>query len=219
MAYYDLFVQMDDAGAAATQAKLLGFSGIAARAVPAVKDPGFDFVNAVVISPKTPDELHSELERIRQKYEIIAVSGGDYEVNRASCEDNRVDILLHPEKGRMDSGIDHICAKSAADNGVSISIVFSELLNSKNRPREIYFLQRNAYLCRKYGARMISVSGASGIWEMRAPREMASIAHVMGLEINEAIASVSSVPEEKIAANREKLSGSRFGEVRLVKGD
>lgn len=218
MIYYDLWVQMEDTVSAAKQAKLLGFGGIASKTVPAIKEPGFDFVNAIVISPKNPDELHSELERNRGNYELIAVSGGDYEVNRAACEDNRVDLLLHPERGRMDSGIDHICAKSAADNNVAIAIVFSELLNSKNRPREIYFLQRNAYLCRKYGAKMISVSGASGIWEMRAPRELASIAHVMGLEINDAISSVSSFPEEKITANREKLSGSRFGEVRLVKG-
>ena len=221
MIYYDLHVAIAEAEKAISRAKILGFGGImlsnnAADALQPAKEEGFDIVTGIIINPQTTDELQSSLERARNSHEIVAVAGGDYEINRAACDDNRVDILLHPERGRGDSGMDHICAKAAADNGVSIGMVFGEILNSKNRPRSIYFMQRNVYLCKKYNTPVISVSGAANIWEMRAPRELASIAHVMGLELNEAIESVSLIPEQRIRENREKLAGSRFGEVRVL---
>jgi ribonuclease P/MRP protein subunit RPP1 len=221
MIYYDFHQEIADIQAAIRQAKLLGFSGMAvAGADKTMKDEklreGFDLVSMVILKPKNPEELNIELERSRKAFEIIAVQGGDYEVNRSACEDNRVDLLLNPERGRLDSGIDHICAKAAADNSVAIEINFNGILNAKNRPRMVYFLKRNVYLCKKYNAPLITTSGASNIWEMRAPRELAAISHVLGMEINEAIESVSLVPEEKLKINRDKLSGLRFGEVKIV---
>ena len=218
MAYYDLHVEVADAVSAVKHAKLLGFSGIAL--MNAEQKSGnediFSIISAVMIRPKSVEELKRELEKFRPKAEIIAVHGGIYDVNRAACEDPRVDLLCHPERGRSDSGLDHICAKAAAENNVAIEINFSDLLNSRSRPKQIYFMQRNIYLCSKYGAKLITTSGASEIWEMRAPRELASIASVLGLDIGVAIDSVSSIPEEKININREKLSGSRVGGVKIV---
>lgn len=225
MIYYDLNLQVADFGAAVRQAKLLGFSGISAFVNHEISElkkisEGLDIVSSIMLSPRNPDELYAELDKNRKRFEIIAVAGGDYEVNRSACEDNRVDILLHPELGRMDSGIDHICAKAAADNSVAIEINFNQILNAKSRPRMIYFLKRNIYLCGKYSAPVITTSGARSIWDMRAPRELASVSHVLGMDLNRAIDSVSIIPEEKIKANREKLSGIRYGEVKVIeKGD
>ncbi len=218
MAYYDLHVEVADEVSAVRQAKLLGFSGIAllnAEQKTESKE-SFSIISAVMIRPKSVEEMKRELEKFRPKAEIVAVHGGIYDVNRAACEDPRVDLLCHPERGRNDSGLDHICAKAAAENSVAIEINFSDLLNSRSRPKQIYFMQRNIYLCSKYGAKLITTSGASEIWEMRAPRELASIASVLGLDIGVAIDSVSSIPEEKININREKLSGSRVGGVKIV---
>lgn len=221
MAYYDLHVEIENGEEAIMQAKKLGFNGIAlinSKEVPyqiALKE-GVELINAVAIAPKNLGELDAELASKRASSEIIAVYGGDYETNRAACSDSRVDILFHPEKGRSDSGLDHICVKAAAENGVMIEINFAELLNARIRPREISFLRRNIFLCNEYNAKMIITSGAKNIWEMRPPRDMASVASVLGMSIKDAIDSVSTNLEERIAINREKLKGKRFGEVRVV---
>lgn len=222
MSYYDLHVEVADAENAVKRAKLLGFSGIALMGTPdkiLLKDDNFDIISAIILKPKSVDELKNDIEKFRNKVEILAVHGGIYEINRSACEDPRVDLLCHPERGRIDSGLDHICAKAAAENGVALEINFSELLNSRSRPKQIYFMQRNIYLCNKYGTKLITTSGASDIWEMRAPRELASIANVLGLDIGLAIDSVSSIPGEKISINREKLSGSRIGSVKVIGDD
>lgn len=219
MTYYDIHVEIAEAESAVKRAKLLGFSGIALMGTPdksLIKEDGFDIVSAIILKAKTVEELKSEIDKFRSKVEILAVHGGIYEINRAACEDARVDLLCHPERGRIDSGLDHICTKAAAENGVALEINFGELLNSRSRPKQIYFMQRNIYLCNKYGAKLITTSGASDIWEMRAPRELASIANVLGLDIGLAIDSVSTIPGEKVLVNREKLSGSRIGGVKVI---
>ena len=125
-------------------------------------------------------------------------------------------MLCSPERGRKDSGLDHICVRSASENNVAIEINFNEVLNSKNRSQSLSFLRRNIYLCNKYNAKIITTSGAKSIWEMRSPRELASLTNLLGLDIKSAIDSVSSVPEEIINTNREKISGKRIGNTKIV---
>ena len=51
---------------------------------------------------------------------------------------------------------------------------------------------------------------------MRSGRELASIAHLLGLELGDAINAASVVPEELVNTNRDKISGKKTEGVTIV---
>jgi len=75
-----------------------------------------DIYLGVKIEPETPEEMKKIIEKVREEVVIIIVSGGKYSVNRAACENSKVDILMHPELGRVDNGLDEVCLKEATKN-------------------------------------------------------------------------------------------------------
>ncbi|MBI5060937.1 MAG: hypothetical protein HZB67_01340 [Candidatus Aenigmarchaeota archaeon] len=177
-----------------------------------------DIVKVLVIKANTIEELEKNVRKTRNQAEVIIVHGGDYEINRAACESSYVDILAHPELGRKDSGLDHICMKAAQENNVAIEINFREILESykKNRVYVLSSMRENIRLCKKYGTGVITSSGAYSKWGLRSGRELASIASVLGLELGEAIASVSTIPEALVKNNREKLADRKWEGVTVV---
>lgn len=182
------------------------------------KAEGIDLVSCIIIKSDSAADLDKAIRKVRNKAEIIMVHGGDYDINRAACENSMVDILCHPELGRKDSGLDHVCIKAASENKVAIEINFREILESYKR-RRIYILsamKKNVKLAKKYGASIVTTSGAVTKWGMRSGRELASFAYLLGLELGEAITTTSTVPEEMIRINREKLAGNSFEGVSIV---
>lgn len=207
----------------ASMGKQLGLSGLgivqyypSARELPEIE--GIDLISSVMIKPAKPEELAKLIGSAREKAEILMVHGGDYDVNRAACENSAVDMLCHPELGRKDSGLDHICARAAHDNNVAIEVNFREVLESFKRNR-IYILsalRKNIDLCKKYDTKIITNSSAVTKWGMRSARELAAIANLLGLDLGKAIETTSSIPEQMIKENREKLAGKRYEGVREV---
>lgn len=180
--------------------------------------PDIDIVNCVMIKPKNAGELVELAGKVREKCEVLMVHGGDYDINRAACENSMIDVLCHPELGRHDSGIDHICAKAAGDNDVAIEINFREILESsrKGRAYVLSAMKRNIKLAQKYDFDIVTASGAVSKWDMRSGRELAAVANVLGLDLGYSIDTVSSVPKSIVSKNREKLSGTRWQGVRVV---
>lgn len=229
MPYYDLHAHSNlsigenTVEEMADMAKRLGLAGIGiVRYYPArgelPKIDGLDVVSSIMLKASNPDELSSLAEKARPKAEVLLVHGGNYDVNRAACENSMVDVLCHPELGRKDSGLDHICIRAAHDNNVAIEVNFREILESYKRNR-IYVLsamKKNIELCRKYETRLITCSSAVTKWGMRSGRELAAFAHLLGLELGKSIETTSVVPEQIIRENREKLAGKRFEGVREV---
>ncbi len=177
-----------------------------------------DVVNVIMLKPKNPEELNILATKARNSAEILMVHGGDYDINRAACENKLIDILCHPELGRKDSGLDHICVKAAAENNVAIEINSREILESykKQRVHIIAAMKKNVMLCKNYNAGVIIASGAVTKWNMRSPRDMAALGNILGLELGKAIDSVSTVPEGIVKQNREKLEGKRWEGVTIV---
>ena len=207
----------------AEMAKRLGLSGIAiAQYYPTVaeipKIDGIDIVSAVMIKASSPKEMGDIAEKMRKRCELLLVHGGDYDVNRAACENPLIDILCHPELGRKDNGIDHICVKAANENNVAIEINFREILESYKRHR-VYVLgaiKKNIKLCEKYDTEMVTTSAAVSKWGLRSGRELAAIAHLLGLELGHSILSVSDIPKEIIESNRKKLSGRAWEGIEII---
>ncbi len=232
MPFYDLHVHSslsigeDTPEEIAEFAKRLGFAGIGivtyyeGKAVELPKIEGIDIISSVIIKPSSVDELNALANKVRNHAEILMVHGGDYDINRAACENPMIDVLCHPELGRKDSGIDHICAKAAAENNVAIEINFREILESHKRHRVhvLSAMRKNAMLCRKYGAKAVSVSSAVTKWGMRSGRELAAVAYLLGMELGSAIATASDMPQEIVRINREKLAGNRWEGVSVVNG-
>lgn len=231
MPFYDLHVHTslsigeDTVEETANFAKILGLSGVAIiryytheKLSPLPEIEGIDIINAAMIKPGSVEELHEMARKIRNSTELLLVHGGDYEINRAACESSLVDVLVHPELGRKDSGLDHICVKAARENNVAIEVNFREVLESykKRRVFVLSAIKKNIKLCRNYSTNMVTASGAVNKWGLRSGRELASISHLLGLDLGVAIDSVSTVPEEIVRVNREKLAGKRWEGVSVV---
>ena len=191
-------------------AERLGFAGIAivdrietakelAEARKEVLDakPKIDVLIGAEITVDRAHKLAAKVNALREAADLIVVSGGDDEINRAACENPRVDILAHPELMRKDGGIDHVIAGFAAKNGVAIELNFRGFLQSyrKIRCHVLTHMRKNAMLAEKYGAPLIVTSAAQNTYEMRAGRDMASLASLAGLATDRAIRTVSEIPE------------------------
>jgi ribonuclease P/MRP protein subunit RPP1 len=181
------------------------------------KIDGVDTVSCVIIKADNPSEMSEIATKIRNKTEIVMVHGGDYDINRAACDSSIIDVLCHPELGRKDSGLDHICVKAASENSVAIELNFREILESYKRKR-IYILssiRKNVNLAKKYGARIVTTSGAVNKWGLRSGRDLASFAYLLGLDLGDAIETTSTIPAEMVRINREKLAGKAWEGIRV----
>ncbi len=151
----------------------------------------------VEIVAKNPQDMANKVNRFREPADIVIVSGGDIDINRAACENPKVDILAHPEYKRKDSGLDHVMAAAAAKNKVAIELNFRSFLHATGRQRAYLLagMQRNAMLCKKFDAPIVVTSAAQNTWEMRAGKDLSTLAYICGMDVENAINTVSSIPE------------------------
>jgi len=234
MKFYDLHVHSDfsigtsSVSAIAKMAKRLGLAGIAVADLfideprlgklreateAAAKEHGIDVHTGVELQPKDPEELKRMLDAVRGVADVVIVAGGDYKVNRAACEDARVDILAHPEFGRKDNGLDEQCFAAAIKNNVAIEINFRHVLFSYKRSRAhvLEHIATNIRLANEKGAKLIVCSGANSTWEMRDARQMIAVTNVLGMDLSKAFLSSSEIPLSIIARNRKVLDGTEIG--------
>lgn len=129
--------------------------------------------------------------------ELNIIFGGDENTNNKALENKKTDILVSPERNAKkdnlhfrDSGLNQVLCKLAADNKVAIGFNLSDLLNSKERNVLLGRMRQNVELCRKYKIKMVLASFARNKYEQRNPRDMESLARVLGMnekEIKEAL--------------------------------
>lgn len=218
MAFYDYHAHAENFDETIKTAKSLGLTGMCLvsnwtniqdfqsfkkQVEPYKKE--IDIVIGIEIKEKHTKipELASNL---REEAEIILVHGGDLEVNRAAVETAEVDILLHPELGREDSGIDHTMARLAKKNNVAIEFSLSDLIQSSKitRSKLLRSMLENAKLVRKYRVPFVLTSGAFGASGLRSASELFSLGKVLGFQDKEIKISMS---DSVIKENRKRLSG------------
>lgn len=215
-----------------SRAKILGYKGICIteyfqsrkqieelkkRCKEIGKENGIDIF--VGFQARNVKEL-SQLANLRREFDILLVQGGDVNLNRKAVETAEVDILLHPEFDRIDSGFNHTMAKLAKENNVAIEVNFREiLLSSKNtRAHIIRNITENVKLCKKFHVQLIICSGAISHLQMKDPKVLISMGKILGLELSEAKKCVSEVPENIIKMSKERQSENWIGPgVKLVK--
>ena len=233
MKFYDLFVQSNLSGGENTIeqlvefAKKLGYSGVAIcdnyqgleklnelkNSISTLKTD-IEVYFGVNIIAKDVNEMKEIVNKTREKVDIIVVSGGDYSINRSACDDSRVDILMHPELGRVDSGLDEPSLEAATQSNVAIGISFREILYNFRKPRAyiLNHISRNLMLCNHFRTPAVICSCAQSTWGMRNPREFVSLLNVLGPDIGRAFASVTSIPQAIVEENKKTLKGSKITE-------
>jgi ribonuclease P/MRP protein subunit RPP1 len=207
-AFYDLYVHAYPEGGStvsrmALAAKGLGYAGICVANHPEffldVKGEfeGAEVIQGVEVEAKNAHELRKQVDRFRGRVKVLAVHGGDPGINRAACEDERVDILLHTPDGKT-SGINHILAKLAADKHVAIGFELAPLIFGKggSRVRMLSYYRTNLALVKKYGTPYVVVSGAMSHYDLRDVRTALSLCRLFGMGEKDALKGLAYYPAE-----------------------
>jgi ribonuclease P/MRP protein subunit RPP1 len=163
---------------------------------------GFEIFRGIELVEENPSKLNGLIGKFRQSVDVLIVHGGSETVNRAALENPRVDILNHPAFDKS-SGLNQVLAKAAAENGVAIGLTLRPLLHSRGsrRIRLLSDLRANLDLARKYDVSLVLSSDAVSCFDLRSPMETLALAEVCGLGEDEAIDSISTVPEKIISRN------------------
>lgn len=149
---------------------------------------GWNVSRATFLEAEDWGELKRKILEEREDAEVLVFLGGDEELNRKAASDSRVDVLLHPERGRKDSGVNHVTAEEASENNVAIGFEFQQLLtSSKKKSHVLAHWRRNLMLCEKYDAPYIITTGAEEKYDLRAPRDLASVIESLGYNGSDAV--------------------------------
>jgi ribonuclease P/MRP protein subunit RPP1 len=222
MKFYDMCVQLEhyeDIDKIIRFSRELGWNGLG-LVVPFAEFPkvreklknnkAVDIVLGAEIKVKNPNELRKRVLRIRKKTELIVVYGGDLEINRKALETPEVDILVHPWGStrfelRNDSGLNHISARLAHKNNVSIGIDFRDLLYSYKRDRTKIFKNMliASKLIRKYRSPFVLSSGALSPFDLRGRDSLKTFGNLLGFAGNQVNHALS---DKIINENRKRLS-------------
>ncbi len=196
----------------APEAKRLGYSGIAFikssknyNETADINPPDdFSIFSGVEIYAKNPDDLRKNVQRFREHNDILIVNGGDIKINRAACEDPRVDILAHPYKNRRDSGINHVLAKKAAENNVAIELNINSIIRTRLslRAKILSQFRQILKLQRKFKFPLIIASNAYSTYDLRTPEDITAFAGCLEMTYEEIRNSLSKNPIDIIERSK-----------------
>lgn len=180
----------------------------------------FEVFRGIELVEENPSKLNSLIGKFRKSVDVLIVHGGSENVNRAALENPRVDILNHPAFDKS-SGLNQVLAKAAAENNVAIGLTLRPLLHTRGprRVRLLSDLRANLDLARKYDVSLVLSSGAMSCFDLRSPMEALALAEVCGLEEDEALEAMTTVPERIISRNRPGPGYVREGVEVLEEGD
>jgi ribonuclease P/MRP protein subunit RPP1 len=168
------------------------------------KHSKIQILKGVEIHPKNPQDLKRKLQKFRKKSDLLLVHGGDLKINRAACENSRVDILSHPYRGRRDSGINHVFARKAAENRVAVEFNLKYLFKTRfnHRYRVLSQFRDILKLQRKFEFPLIITSGANSIYDLRSPLDIMALTRCFGMDKEEAHQALSETPRQIIETNK-----------------
>ena len=162
----------------------------------------------IEISCKNPEDLRKKVQKSRRKADILMVRGGDLKVNRAACEDQRVDVLSQPYRSRRDTGLNHVLARKAAENSVAIELNLKILFktNLRYRYRVISQFRHIIELQRKFKFPLIITTNANSKYDLRSPQDISAFARCFQMTFEESFDAISKTPLEIIKTNKARDS-------------
>lgn len=156
---------------------------------------GIDVVEGVAITAVEPSRASGLLGNHRPDTTVVAVRGGTAAMNRFAVEQPAVDVLSNPlgfagptadgDTGREgDPDVDHVLAKTAAENGVHVEISLAPLIGDAggSRVRAIQSLRRLRKLVDQYDTPYVVTADARSHLGMRSPRDLSALGDVVGFD-------------------------------------
>lgn len=167
-----------------------------------------DFASRIDLKPRTPNELLSNLRRIRRKIEIVSVLCDSKNVSRQAAKDRRVDLLNFPPTDFRNRFFDMAEAELASNSVATLEIDMRLLLTLEGptRTRLLSVLRKEAGIAEGFHLPIVLSSGASNEILLRKPVEVAALASLFDLSKESALEAVSKNPVAIVKRNREKLS-------------
>jgi ribonuclease P/MRP protein subunit RPP1 len=158
-----------------------------------------------VVSASTKG-LQNQISSVRDQVDFLSVHGGTEVINRAACEDPSVDMLAHPDCCGQSLSI--AAVRAASQNEVAIGFDLRPMIQLRGGPRSkwLTIFRRNLELARKFDLEMIINTDARSHLDLRAPREMITLAKLAGMEQEEAEAALM-YPQNIIELNRKRWAG------------
>ncbi len=137
------------------------------------------------------NHMENDLKTVEGKVNIA--EGGNLKRNRKIVRKPKVDVLMNPVKPK-ERPFDRSIATVAKENNVSIGITLKKLLEYRGMEKTAYLrsLKYLGKLVEKENCSFIIASGAKEKLDMRAPRELASIGHLLGFNEEKSLDTVSS---------------------------
>lgn len=194
-----------------------GYDGIVVRNhgdTPSSYDPeeireayGIDVVPGVEIRATDSSRASGFVGTYRGDRPLVAVHGGDTDINRFAVEQPAVDVLAHPMRGEGD--FNHVLAKEAAANGVRVELSFANVLRKSGGPRvrALRDLRKLHELLEQYDAPFVVSADPFSHLHVRAPREIRALGEVVGLPADDIERGLNEW-EEIVDRNRDRLSES-----------
>jgi RNase P/RNase MRP subunit p30 len=174
----------------------------------ACTEAGLDLVSRVDLYPKSETELTHFLRKLRRQFEVVCVTCDNKEVARQAAKDRRVDLLNFSSLDYRKRFFDRAEAELACGCLASLEIDVKPILVLEGPPRVrlLMNLRREAALAKEFGVSIVLSSGVNEERLMRAPKDMAALGYLFGLEESTALYAVSSAATDIVNRNREKLS-------------
>jgi ribonuclease P/MRP protein subunit RPP1 len=174
-------------------------------------DAGVDFVSRADFHPRSESELTHFLRKFRRRFEVICILCDSKEVARQAAKDRRVDLLNFSSLDYHKRFFDRAEAELASGSLAALEVDLKPLLILEGPPRVrlLTSLRREIAVAQEFKVPLVLSSGVSEERLMRAPRDMASLAYLFGMDEAQALDAVSTCPAAIVKRNREKL-GSRF---------
>ena len=163
---------------------------------------GLDVVPGIEIRSDDPGQASGLVGNYRSKRTIVCVHGGS--LNRFAVEQPAVDVLAHPMR---DGDINHVIARTAAENGVHLEFNFARVLRADGgeRVQAIQGLRKLRELTEKYDAPYVVSADARSHLQLRAPRELLAVGETIGFD-REAVAAGLDAWAGLVERNRDRQS-------------
>jgi ribonuclease P/MRP protein subunit RPP1 len=139
-----------------------------------------DVVDGLEIRADNPSQASGHVGNFRPKTTMLLFHGETAELNRFAVEEERIDVLAHPMRGRGD--FNHVLAKAAAEHGVRVEFNLSRILRADGGPRvqAIQDLRKLRELVVQYDAPFVVSGDPTSHLHLRGPRELKAVGEVIG---------------------------------------
>jgi len=180
----------------ALEARHLGFNAVVVPECTAMECEGITVIPGVIIRETTVRDV---IRRVRalpaHPSPFVLVNARDIPFNRAVLGTRGVHALRDIHQAPRAS-FDHVCARTAAERGVSVNLDLRPLVRGRGALRQ-RAIQRYADildLSRKFGFSLTIASGARSVLEQRSIRETCLICGVFGMTQPEVEAALGTIP-------------------------